>query len=208
MHAHGGKASFSNGPKGQGKGKGKSKGGSANGKGGPPAAGNPAWQAAFDAYQKILQGSTGAPAVPKSGVWACKGPGGCSHDSNPPQAAECVLCGLPWSFSARPAFWQALANRQQQNPGAGKGQGQAGPAKSTGQGGKGAAPGMAKPAGPVATGNGGSGATGEEWEQPLSKKQKQALRKLAAAEATEGAGQAQSPAAEGLAVDSDAGRHC
>ena len=90
MHAHGGKASFSNGPKGANKGKGKSKG-NAGGKGGSQGQGNPAWQAAYDAYQKILHGSSTAPVVPQSGVWSCKGPGGCSHDSNPPGSGVCLM---------------------------------------------------------------------------------------------------------------------
>ena len=157
-----------------GKGSGKSHAGSTGGKGqgtghsagGPPQAsrgakgagkngqakhvkGSAGWQAAHDAYARVVGKPAAADAAVAAGslaqqFWACRGPGGCQHDKNPggPSGTKvCLSCGLPWEYSARPAFWAGLAKRQAAKGFAGNGNGAPGKgARRQSPGGAGASP--------------------------------------------------------------------
>ena len=84
------------------------------------AKGSVGWQAACDAYARVIgqpaaAGESVAAGAKAQQFWACRGPGGCQHDKNPggPSGTKvCLSCGLPWESSARPALWAGLAARQ------------------------------------------------------------------------------------------------
>ena len=93
--------------------------------------GSVGWQAACDAYARVIgqpaaAGESVAAGAKAQQFWACRGPGGCQHDKNPggPSGTKvCLSCGLPWEYSARPAFWAGLAARQSAKAAAGNGNG-------------------------------------------------------------------------------------
>ena len=121
--------------------------------------GSAGWQAAHDAYARVIgqpaaAGEPAAAGAKAQQLWACRGPGGCQHDKNPggPSGTKvCLNCGLPWEYGARPAFWAGLATRQAAKAAAGNGNGTPGKgARRPPPGGAGAPGGPAGGGGPAA----------------------------------------------------------